>query len=138
MKLRKPIFIVCGLITLGLGTLGIFLPLLPTVPLYLLTLILFANSSDRLHAWYIKTGLYKKYLLPYLEAGGLTKRAKTGLIIFVSLQIAIAAFLVRNSAVGLIICAALYLGFLFSMLFAVKTIVLPKKDEKKSDDLTNK
>lgn len=134
MRLRKVLFIIGGLIAFGLGTLGIFLPLLPTVPLYLLTLILFANSSDRLHAWYVKTGLYKRFLLPYLKAGGLTRRYKTWLIIFVSLQILIAAFLVRKSVIGLSVCALLWLGFISSMLFIVRTVELPGKEEQKNRD----
>ena len=92
MKLRKVVFILLGLGTLALGTLGIFLPILPTVPLYLLTLILFAHSSERLRAWFVSSRLYRKYLLPYLKAGGLTKPAKITLILFVTFQILIAAF----------------------------------------------
>ena len=134
MKLRKLIFISSGFLTLALGTLGIFLPVLPTVPLYLLTLILFANSSRRLHSWYIQTGLYKKYLLPYLEAGGLTRRAKGWLIGFVTLQIFIAVWLLRNSILGICICASVYLGFLLSMRPAVKTIVLPEKGKENRDE----
>ena len=134
MKLRKLLFISSGFLTLALGTLGIFLPVLPTVPLYLLTLILFANSSRRLHSWYIQTGLYKKYLLPYLEAGGLTRRAKGWLIGFVTLQILIAVWLLRNSILGICICAAVYLGFLLSMWLAVKTIVLPEKGKENRDE----
>ena len=134
MKLRKLIFISSGFLTLALGTLGIFLPVLPTVPLYLLTLILFANSSRRLHSWYIQTGLYKKYLLPYLEAGGLTRRAKGWLIGLVTLQILIAVWLLRNSIPGICICAAVYLGFLLSMRLAVKTIVLPEKGKENRDE----
>ena len=134
MKLHRPIFVLLGLITLGLGTLGIFLPILPTVPLYLLTLILFANSSRRLHSWYIQTRVYKRYLLPYLEAGGLTGRAKGWLIGFVTLQIFIAVWLLRNSILGICICAAVYLGFLLSMLLAVKTIVLPQKGKENRDE----
>ena len=129
MNLRKLIFILTGLCALTLGTLGIFLPILPTVPLYLLTLILFAHSSERLRAWFVSSRLYRKYLLPYLKAGELTKPAKITLILFVTVQILIAAFLVRHSVTGLIICAALYLGFIGSMLFIVKTIDLPTQNE---------
>lgn len=122
MKLCKILWISVGLVAFTFGTMGTFLPILPTVPLYLLSLVCFANSSQRLHDWFVKTGLYKRFLLPYLQAGGLTRRAKTFLIFFVSLQIFIAAVIVRKSLVGLLILAALYIGFMISMLFIVKTV----------------
>lgn len=129
MKFSKIIWIVVGMISFGLGTAGTVLPILPTVPLYLLTLFCFVNSSSRMHNWFVNTGLYKRYLLPYLQAGGLTKRVKIGLIAFVTLQIFIAALIVHKSFVGMVILAALYIGFLISMLFIVKTI--PSKSESK-------
>lgn len=130
MKLRKIISLMIAFIAFGLGTLGIFLPILPTVPLYLLAACCFANSSERLHTWFVNTGLYKRHLLPYLKAGGITRKAKIILILGVSMQIGVAAYLVRKSLLGLIILGALYLGFLISMLFIVKTVAPQEKPPK--------
>lgn len=129
MKLSRLLWLICAFIALGAGTLGIFLPILPTVPLYLLTAFCFANSSSRLHDWFLRSGLYRRHLLPYLEAGGLTFKAKLSLILFVTLQLAIAAVIVRNSLVGLLIVAGVYIGFMASMLFAVKTVKLGEQPD---------
>lgn len=40
-----------GFLSLALGTAGIVLPLLPTVPFYMLTVFCFAKGSNRLHEW---------------------------------------------------------------------------------------
>ena len=122
MIIRKIFWIVIGVLSCSLGTLGIYLPILPTVPLYLLASFAFLNSSDKLYHSFRNSALSRKYLSRYLNAGGIPKRGKVYLILFVTLQIAIAAFLVRSSLVGLVILGALYLGFLLSILLIVKTI----------------
>ena len=54
--MKNPIrilWIILGFISLGLGTVGIALPILPTVPFYLATVFCFAKSLKRLHDWFI-------------------------------------------------------------------------------------
>lgn len=41
----KIFWMILGFLCLGLGTVGIVLPILPTVPFYMATLFFFANSS---------------------------------------------------------------------------------------------
>lgn len=68
----KIVWIVLGFLCLGLGTVGIVLPILPTVPFYMATLFCFAKSSKKLHDWFIGTNLYKKHLDSFVQ-----KRVKT-------------------------------------------------------------
>lgn len=59
-KMKNPlkvVWIVLGFLCLGLGTIGIVLPILPTVPFYMATLFCFAKSSKKLHDWFIGTNL---------------------------------------------------------------------------------
>ena len=60
--LKKSLFIVLGGISFALGTVGIFIPLLPTVPFYLLTAYLWLNSSDRLYNYFTRTRYYQTYV----------------------------------------------------------------------------
>ena len=78
--IRKAFFVVLGCISLALGTIGIALPILPTVPFYLLTAFCFANSSQRLHDWFVHTTVYKKYIGSYFRRHGMTRKAKCILI----------------------------------------------------------
>lgn len=83
--IKKILFLILGIIALALGIIGIFLPILPTTPLLLLTSFCFLKSSDRLNEKFMKTKIYEKYVKKFKEQGGMTLRAKLGLTIPVSL-----------------------------------------------------
>ncbi len=59
----KALYITLGTISLVLGILGIFLPLLPTTPFLLLTAALYFKSSSRLYKWLLN----QKHLGPYIR-----------------------------------------------------------------------
>ena len=84
-KFKKLIYLLVGLIAFILGAIGIFLPLLPTTPLFLLTSFCLLKSSDRLNEKFMETKLYEKYVKSFKEQGGMTLKAKLCLVIPVSL-----------------------------------------------------
>ncbi len=84
-KLKKIMFLLVGLIAFVLGVIGIFLPLLPTTPLFLLTSYCLLKGSEKLNEKFMQTKLYKKYVKSFVEKGGMTLKAKLCLTIPVSL-----------------------------------------------------
>ena len=85
MKLKRLIFLILGFLCLGLGCVGVALPILPTVPFFLVTVFCFANSSQKLHDWFVSTKLYKKHLESFVKKKGMTVQTKVGVIIPVTL-----------------------------------------------------
>lgn len=65
-----------GIIAVGLGTVGVFLPLLPTTPFLLLAAACFIRSSDRLYSWLIHHRWFGRYIRNYREHRAVTRRAK--------------------------------------------------------------
>ena len=63
----KIIYIILGFLSLALGIIGIFLPILPTTPFLLLTLFFFAKGSKRLEQWFLGTSIYQKHLKSFNE-----------------------------------------------------------------------
>lgn len=59
----KVLYILLGSLSLVLGIIGIFLPLLPTTPFLLLTAALYVRSSPRLYNWLLR----QKHLGPYIR-----------------------------------------------------------------------
>jgi len=67
---------VAGTISLGLGGLGVFLPILPTTPFLLLSAACYSMSSERMHHWMLSNRLFGSYIKSYQEGRGLPLRTK--------------------------------------------------------------
>jgi len=92
-KLSRGFWIVLGCICLGLGTVGVFLPVLPTVPFYLATVFCFTRGSQRLHDWFISTKLYKNNLESFVEGRGMTLKTKLSIVLSVTLVMGLGFYL---------------------------------------------
>ncbi len=63
----KSILALLGLLSLGLGILGIFLPVLPTTPLLLLAAALFLRSNKKLYDWLINHPKFGPYITNFMK-----------------------------------------------------------------------
>jgi uncharacterized membrane protein YbaN (DUF454 family) len=74
-KMKWP-YLIAGFLLVGLATLGIFLPLLPTTPLLLLAAACFANSSKKCHQWLMQHDLFGPVIRNWHEKRCIPRRAK--------------------------------------------------------------
>ena len=123
-KLKKLIFVFLGCITLGLGTIGVFLPILPTVPFYMVTLFCFANSSEKLHNWFLGTSLYKKHLESFVKHRGMTLKTKLSVIAMVTALMAFGFIMMFSKGIYVpcIILGCVWIAHLLYFGLRVKTI----------------
>lgn len=115
-----------GLIALALGTLGIVLPILPTVPFYMATVFCFAKGSPRLHRWFIGTNLYKKHLQQFSETRAMPLRSKLTIMATVTVMLGAALYFMRHLTYAPYLIGFVWLAHIYCFLFVIKTY---KKDE---------
>jgi uncharacterized membrane protein YbaN (DUF454 family) len=85
-----------GIISVGLGTAGIFLPLLPTTPFLLLAAACFIRSSDRLYQWLIHNRWFGSYIRNYREHRAIPLRAKVIALILLWTTMTYSVFILRR------------------------------------------
>lgn len=76
----KILWLTTGSVSLVLGVAGIFLPVLPTVPFFLLTSYCYARGSEKFHQWFVSTSLYKNHIDNYVANKSMTLREKIMLV----------------------------------------------------------
>ena len=65
-----------GLVCVGVGLIGVVLPILPTVPFMLLAAFFFARSSERLHNWLITHPTFGPPIVDWQSNGAISPRFK--------------------------------------------------------------
>lgn len=78
-----------GLISLVAGTIGIFLPLLPTTPFILLSAWCFLKSSNKAHGWLYTQPLLGKSLQQWEENKIISKKSKTVALITIAISLGV-------------------------------------------------
>ncbi|HDQ44200.1 MAG TPA: DUF454 domain-containing protein [bacterium] len=89
---KRILLIAAGIASVAIGTLGIFIPLLPTTPFLLLAAACFIRSSERFYLRLIRHRYLGTYIRNYREKGGITRRHKITTLALLWITILISAF----------------------------------------------
>lgn len=118
--MKKILYIFIGCISLGLGIIGVILPIFPTVPFVLLAAFCFARSSERLDGWFKNTKLYKENNIK----NGMTKQAKIRIICSVSLLMSIGFIMMglKGIVIGNIVLLIVWIFHMAYFTFGVRTV----------------
>ena len=102
------LLVVAGTLSLALGIVGIFLPLLPTTPFLLLASACYVRGSERLHRWLLNQGKLGAYIRRYEEGQGIPLRGKVLAMLMMWPSIAFATTRVDSTVLkGLMVATAL-------------------------------
>ncbi len=93
----KILFIILGALTLALGTLGIFLPFLPTTVFYLLTGFFWLRSSEKLHQRFVNSATYRQYVEEPLVKKKITNKGMVRMFAMMAIVFALPGILVDNT-----------------------------------------
>ena len=116
-------YIILGCISVVLGTMGIFVPGLPTTPFVLLASWCFYRSSPRLQTWLLNSFL-GKYIREYKAQGGITLRKRISIILLMATMVAISTiFFISSMPIRIVVWSAGLIGCV------VVGFVVPKANE---------
>ncbi len=93
LTLRYLLF-ACGCLSVVLGVIGIFLPVLPTTPFLLLAAACFARSSKRFYLWLVMHPRLGPWVRDYLDGQGLPLRGKIWALVLMWASISFSMWIV--------------------------------------------
>ena len=117
----KILFVIIGFIFLGLGVIGIYLPLMPATPFLLIATYCFARGSEKFNNWFLSTKLYNENIKPIQKGTGLTIKKKKRILFFITIFFIISFILVNH--IHARICMIFVLLFhYYYFIYRIKTI----------------
>ena len=113
-------FLALGFLFLGVGAVGVFFPILPTVPFLLLASVCFGKGSRRVNDWFQSTKLYQNHLADFKKDRSMTMQTKLGILLPVTVLLLLAFFMMHNIYGRIPIIVLLIVKYLV-FLFWIKT-----------------
>jgi uncharacterized membrane protein YbaN (DUF454 family) len=102
-KAVKVFLLFVGWLSVVLGVIGIFLPVMPTTPFLLLAAACFMRTSPKFYHWLVGHPRLGKYLVYYLEGKGLPLKAKVYTIATMAISMSVTCYFVPVTAVRVLL-----------------------------------
>ncbi|AFJ47926.1 DUF454 family protein [Shimwellia blattae] len=111
--MHRTILLIIGWLAVGLATIGVVLPLLPTTPFLLLAAWCFARSSPRFHRWLLYRSWFGGYIRYWQQYRAMPPGAKLRAIGFTLITFAFSLWLVKLLWVRILLVIILAVLLLF-------------------------
>lgn len=119
---KRIIWVILGFLSLAVGTLGVLLPGLPTVPFFLATGCCFAKGSKRIHDWFLQTKLYRNHFECFHARREMALRTKCTILCSVTLMMGIGFVLMEGIWVGRVALVIVWAFHMYYFFVRVKTV----------------
>lgn len=122
--MKKILYMILGCVGVGLGAVGVVVPMLPAFPFLMMAAFFFARSSEKLDRWFKSTGLYKDNLEDFVAGRGMTKKAKVRIMFTVTLLMSVGFIMMglKGIVTGCIVLGCVWAFHIIYFLFGIKTI----------------
>ena len=107
------LFISLGFLFMGIGVIGVVVPILPTAPFLLLSGFFFAKGSKKFHDWFISTNLYKKHLESFVKSKTMTLKSKLTILIPVTIMLSIAFVFINHLHARIALVVVLLIKYVY-------------------------
>jgi len=120
VDIRKAILIFAGTVCVGLGVLGMFLPLMPTTVFLLMAAYCYSRSSERFHTWLMTNRLFGRYISDYKAKRGMSVGHKVTTLVTLWVSIGVSIWLLGSAFWPTLILAAIAVAITVHILW-IKT-----------------
>ncbi|NQT59217.1 MAG: YbaN family protein [Bacteroidetes bacterium] len=120
-KFLRGLLIISGTLSVVIGLIGVFLPVLPTTPFLLLAAVCYAKSSSSFYNWLLNNQLFGKYIKDYREKSGIPLKVKVFALSFLWITILLSAFVIVQNVYISILLILIAIGVTIHLL-AIHTL----------------
>ncbi|MGH9841952.1 MAG: YbaN family protein [Blastocatellia bacterium] len=93
---KSRLYVAAGFLSIGVGVVGIWTPLLPTTEFLLLAAFFFARGSERWHQWLMTHPTFSPYIRAFRDKQGLTRNQKLRLATLVTVTLLVTAIFIPS------------------------------------------
>jgi uncharacterized protein len=101
--IKKYLFLILGTLSLGIGMIGVLLPVLPTTPFLLIASFFYLRSSKRMYNWMLNHKVFGSYIYCYMKHRGVSQKAKEGTLIFLWSTLMISMILIPGWQIKIVL-----------------------------------
>ena len=118
-KIKRLLFTILGILFLGIGCIGLILPILPTTPFLILAAACYVRGVDRIYGWMMRNRLFGEFIKNYLEGKGIKSMQKVITLVFLWVMIIFTTvYMIENVIIRLLL-------FIIALTVSVHILKLP-------------